>query len=136
MMQMLKDGPLRLGTYLGPSPASNGQLVNRAHVLMENGDTAFPVILDSQMAESLACGDSILLDAQARAVIVRGSGQLSHRRSRRVEAADRRRSRPGRAERSQFRSVSHFGHAQGTTRLRRGSTWCGSVGLHAAADGL
>ena len=47
MIQMLKDGPLRMGTYLGPAPSTNGQLTNRAHGLMENGDTAFPVILDS-----------------------------------------------------------------------------------------
>ena len=69
---MLKDGPLRLGTYLGPAPETNGQLVNRVHVLLENGDTAFPVIFRPELAESLVCGDAVLLDAQARAVIDRG----------------------------------------------------------------
>ncbi len=72
MIQMLKDGPLRMGTYLRPSPGTNGQLTNRAHVLMENGDTAFPVILDPKMAESLVCGDTILLDAQVRTVMEQG----------------------------------------------------------------
>ena len=78
LMQMIKDGPLRLGTYLGPAPGPNGQATKRVHVLLENGDTAFPaigdpkLIVDPKTAEPPACGDPILLDAQARAVIARG----------------------------------------------------------------
>ncbi|MEQ8667817.1 MAG: AAA family ATPase [Pirellulales bacterium] len=70
LMQMIKDGPLRLGTYLGPAPAADGPHANRAHVLLENGDTTFPVITDPKMLGTLTVGDTVLLDAQARAVIV------------------------------------------------------------------
>ena len=39
MVQMLQDGPLRLGSYVGPCPGSNGAVAHRVEVLMENGDT-------------------------------------------------------------------------------------------------
>ena len=45
--------------------------------LMENGDTAFPLILDANLAKSLTCGEHVLLDAQARAIIGRGPTNIS-----------------------------------------------------------
>ena len=72
-LEMLKDGPLRLGTYVQPAPTTDeGSLVQRAQVLLENGDTALSVFTDPDLADSLRCGDPVLLDAQARAVIEQG----------------------------------------------------------------
>ncbi|MGB6044672.1 MAG: ATP-binding protein [Pirellulales bacterium] len=73
LIGMMKAGPIRRGRYVGPCPAVNGSEGHRVEASLENGDTAFPLVLDEQLLESLRCGDAILLDAQARMVIAAAS---------------------------------------------------------------
>lgn len=51
-------------TALGPS-------VRRVKVAMQNGDFAYPVVPDAQLADELECGDGVLVDAQGRALLYR-----------------------------------------------------------------
>jgi ATP-dependent 26S proteasome regulatory subunit len=70
LLEELRSGPLRKATFLGLI-ATHRPAVNRAHVLFENGDSAYPVIADADLAESLAKGDGVLLDLQARSLLCR-----------------------------------------------------------------
>ena len=91
--QQLLDGPLRSATFfrilsLGQSPGQNEQSKNgkgaadngiplgplpRAHVLTEEGAAIFPAVVDAKLAESLECGDEVILDAQGKAVLYRAA---------------------------------------------------------------
>ena len=90
--QQMLDGPLRSATFFRILTAGqNGQGQNeqsqngngaaasgfplgplpRAHVLTEDGAAVFPTVLDSKLAESLECGDEVILDAQGKTILYR-----------------------------------------------------------------
>ena len=67
LIEELKRGPRRLGTFIrlqqskGPVP--------RAAVKLENGETAFPILLEDGIFGKLQCGDNVMLDAHARVLV-------------------------------------------------------------------
>jgi ATP-dependent 26S proteasome regulatory subunit len=67
LLEQMKAGPLRDATFLKvldhPSP------VKRAQVLLHDGSQAFTVLPDPAVAESLRCGDTVLLEASAKALL-------------------------------------------------------------------
>ena len=46
----------------------------RAHVVLQDGTSAYPVIPDVDLALTLRCGDAVLLEAQGRALLYRAPG--------------------------------------------------------------
>lgn len=68
LMEQLQSGPLRLATYFGPVD-TNGRAVRRVCVILQNGDQAYPVVPPESGLGDLQMGDSVLVDAQARAVL-------------------------------------------------------------------
>ncbi len=96
VLKQLQEGPLRSGTFFRALPSSNGNgkvndsdngkvdgerkeagvptwLLPRVHVLLDDGMSVYPVVTDAELAKSLRCGDQVLLDAQGKAVLFRGS---------------------------------------------------------------
>lgn len=67
LVEELKRGALRPATYIGPIQAS-GSSVRRAQVMLSGGESAYPVVADEKLA-ALECGDTVLVDAQVRAVL-------------------------------------------------------------------
>jgi len=67
LLEQMKAGPLRNATFLkilkGPSP------VKRAQVLLHDGSQAFTVLPEPALAESLRRGDTVLLEAQGKALL-------------------------------------------------------------------
>jgi ATP-dependent 26S proteasome regulatory subunit len=67
LLEHMKAGPLRLATFLKlldhPSP------VLRARVLLHDGSQAFVVLPDPALARTLRRGDTVLLEAQGKAVL-------------------------------------------------------------------
>ncbi len=67
LLEQMKAGPLRDATFLrvvdGPSP------VKRAQVLLHDGSQAFTVVPEPELAESLRRGDTVLLEAQGKALL-------------------------------------------------------------------
>lgn len=71
MREQLEAGPMRFATFIGLI-ALNGA-PPRAQVVLEDGSLVFTVVADAQLAESLRCGDGVLLDPQGRALMYRTS---------------------------------------------------------------
>src|SRR5262249_31624164 len=69
LLQAMQDGPLRYATFIKmlnhPGP------VRRAQVVLQDGTSAFSVVPDGTLAESLRCGDTVLLEAQGKALLFR-----------------------------------------------------------------
>jgi len=61
----MKAGPLRCATFIG---RSNGSL-SRAHVLLQDGTAAWVPVPDKQLADSLYCGDTVLIEANGKALL-------------------------------------------------------------------
>lgn len=69
LLQQMNEGPLRHGTFLRMlEPAGSAP---RAQVVLEDGASAFVVVPDPELAEVSRCGDTVLLDAQGRAILRR-----------------------------------------------------------------
>jgi ATP-dependent 26S proteasome regulatory subunit len=64
----MKAGPLRCATFVGQS---NGSLA-RAHVLLQDGTAAWVPVPDRQLADSLCCGDTVLIEANGKALLDKG----------------------------------------------------------------
>jgi hypothetical protein len=54
--------------------AALGAAARRVKVALQNGDNAYPVVPDQSLADSLECGDGVLIDAQGRALLYRDPG--------------------------------------------------------------
>src|SRR5262249_10043954 len=67
MIQAMEAGPLRYATFLRLLPPRNG--VTRAHVVLQDGTGAYTVVIDEALAAALRCGDTVVLEAQARALL-------------------------------------------------------------------
>jgi hypothetical protein len=65
----MEAGPLRPATFFGLLDAN--AVVKRARVLLEDGASAYVVIPDAELAESLRRGDGVLLEAQGKALLFR-----------------------------------------------------------------
>ena len=68
LIDEIRQGPKRMATFVGlqqqpPSP------VQHAIVRLEDGVTAFPIILDEQIAGQLKCGNNVILDSHARGIV-------------------------------------------------------------------
>ena len=67
LLEQMKAGPLRNATFLKvldtPSP------VQRAQVLLNDGSQAFTVLPEPALAQSLRRGDTVLLEAQGKALL-------------------------------------------------------------------
>jgi hypothetical protein len=73
LIRQLNDGPLRPATFIHLLPAEGG--VTRAYVLLQDGGGAYPAVPDAKLAPLLRCGDTVLLDAQGRALLQRTPDQ-------------------------------------------------------------
>lgn len=69
-LQQLEQGPLRLATY---QHMLEGRVGSRAYVLLEDGSSAFVAVPDPELAATLRRGDTVLIDAQGKAVLFRDS---------------------------------------------------------------
>ena len=70
LIQEMTNGPLRTGVFVR---MLNGSLlaVPRAHVVLQDGESAYTVVPDAGVAQSLRCGDMVLLEAQGRVLVAR-----------------------------------------------------------------
>lgn len=59
----LKEGPLRMAVYAGPSVGK------RAHVILDEGSAAFPMVLDDTLGASLNRGDTVLVDTGVKMIV-------------------------------------------------------------------
>src|SRR5207302_99355 len=69
LIRQLQEGPLRYARFLRLLAGQGG--ARRAHVVLEDGTSVYPVVPDPDVAEALRRGDTVLLDAQARALLFR-----------------------------------------------------------------
>jgi ATP-dependent 26S proteasome regulatory subunit len=67
LLEQMKAGPMRLATFL--KPLDHPSPVLRARVLLHDGSQAFVVLPDPAMAHTLRRGDTVLLEAQGKAVL-------------------------------------------------------------------
>src|SRR3990172_2678206 len=65
LMEELASGPLRSAMFLQMLPPDGHGQVPRARTALEDGGTVYPVVPNAELAESLRCGELVLLDAQA-----------------------------------------------------------------------
>jgi ATP-dependent 26S proteasome regulatory subunit len=82
LIDEIKQGPKRMGTFVCLQQQTNSP-IQHAIVRLENGVTAFPVVLDEQMAGHLKCGNNVILDSHAKgmmglASLQNGSGEEAH----------------------------------------------------------
>ena len=70
--RQMEEGPLRQATFLRLLEAPGS--VRRANVLMEDGSTAYVCVPEEELATSLRCGDTVLLEAQGHALLFRDGG--------------------------------------------------------------
>jgi ATP-dependent 26S proteasome regulatory subunit len=79
MIQAMEEGPVRPGTFLQMiiAPAAEPKLQNRAEVVLPDGTSVLVVVPKPEQIGHLERGDTVLLDAQARAVLARQQ-VLSH----------------------------------------------------------
>jgi ATP-dependent 26S proteasome regulatory subunit len=82
MIDEIKQGPKRMGTFVCLQQQTNSP-IQHAIVRLENGVTAFPIILDAQLARQLKCGNNVILDSHAKGMISlaslqNGSGEEAH----------------------------------------------------------
>jgi hypothetical protein len=68
LIEALQSGPQRPGLFFGLLPA-DGTTVKRAHVRLQDGTATYPVVHDGALAETLGCGDSVLLSGRAETVL-------------------------------------------------------------------
>jgi ATP-dependent 26S proteasome regulatory subunit len=66
MIDGISQGPQRLATFVDLQ--LQGQ-VQKAIVRLEEGATAFPVLMDAHLSKQLKCGDNVILDSHAKAII-------------------------------------------------------------------
>lgn len=74
LLHAMKLGPQRGGTFLGLLPP-NGTAVCIAHVVLDDGTTAYTVVPDAELAKSLRRGDAIILEGKGHAVLRRGPAE-------------------------------------------------------------
>ncbi|MHC4514570.1 MAG: AAA family ATPase [Planctomycetota bacterium] len=73
MIASLEEGPVRPGTFLQEVdvPGAEPKLRNRVEVVLPDGTSVFSVVPKPKEIGRLQRGDTVLLDAQARAVLAR-----------------------------------------------------------------
>jgi ATP-dependent 26S proteasome regulatory subunit len=68
LIEALQSGPQRPGIFFDLLP-TNGSVVKRAHVRLQDGTATYPVVTDDHLAVSLARGDAVLLSGRAESVL-------------------------------------------------------------------
>src|ERR1043166_84457 len=74
MLELMEQGPQRYATFLmmlQPNGSNGASLCQRAHVVLEDGTETSTLVPDAELAKTLRRGDSVLLDAQGRALLYR-----------------------------------------------------------------
>lgn len=75
LLEEMRSGPLRSAMFIcmveGTGTGNGNRSIHRARVLLEDGGSAYPVIPDAKLAQSLHCGELVLLEAQGKAVLGR-----------------------------------------------------------------
>jgi ATP-dependent 26S proteasome regulatory subunit len=82
MIDEIKQGPKRMGTFVCLQQQTKSP-IQHAIVRLENGTTAFPIVLDAQMAGHLKCGNNVILDSHAKgmiglATLLNNTGEEAH----------------------------------------------------------
>lgn len=68
MIDEMQQGPKRMATFICLQQPSQSDF-QQAIVRLEDGVTAFPIILDTHTAGQLKCGHNVMLDAHAKGLI-------------------------------------------------------------------
>jgi ATP-dependent 26S proteasome regulatory subunit len=68
-LEELEQGPLRMATFR--RMLEGGRVCERASVMLEDGSSAFVTVPETELAKTLRRGDSVLVDAQGKAVLFR-----------------------------------------------------------------
>jgi len=76
LIRQMQDGPLRYATFVAMLPGGAGG-PPRARVLLQDGTVAFPVVPDAKLIPLLRCGDTVLLEAQARVILYRDDTEIA-----------------------------------------------------------
>lgn len=69
LLQQMEQGPLRSGRFLRMVEAAGA--LRRAHVILPDSSTVFPLVPDAGLASSLVRGDPVLLEGQGRVLLRR-----------------------------------------------------------------
>jgi ATP-dependent 26S proteasome regulatory subunit len=67
LLQQLQEGPMRSATF--DRLIESEVLGRRAQVILQDGTLAFCALPDAKLVDAMRCGDTVWLDAQARAVL-------------------------------------------------------------------
>jgi len=73
-IEEMESGPLRMGSYVDDGGLAAG-LAQRVHVILEDGASVYPYAHNAELASNLRSGESVLLDAQAKALLFKASAQ-------------------------------------------------------------
>ena len=71
VLEALKGGPLRVGTFLVLHPANGA--ARRANVILEGGDATCPVVSDQRLGAELEAGDAVTVDLKTNALVGRAA---------------------------------------------------------------
>src|SRR5262249_33757818 len=73
VLKQIDDGPLRPAAFIELLPR-NGFAALQAHVMLDDGSSAYSVVPDAKLGETLRRGERVLLDGRGKAVLHRIPG--------------------------------------------------------------
>tara|TARA_R110002096_G_scaffold24760_26_gene78055 strand:+ start:3189 stop:4943 length:1755 start_codon:yes stop_codon:yes gene_type:complete len=75
IMKELEEGPQRPAMFIAMTPAAD-ERIQYAQVMLDDGNQAYSVVPDPELAKSLKLGDPIVMDGRGRAILRRGAHNL------------------------------------------------------------
>jgi ATP-dependent 26S proteasome regulatory subunit len=75
IIKHMEEGPLRQAAFVELIP-THGNAPRHAHVVLDTGESAFPVVPDDQLGATLRTGDRVLLEGRGRALLHYASNGL------------------------------------------------------------
>ena len=75
LIEALESGPQRPGIFLNLVTPVETPIV-RAHVKLADGSSAYPIVVDGELAAKLKRGDCVMLSARAELLLARDPGRL------------------------------------------------------------
>jgi len=76
LVDAMRDGPLRPGMFIRMLKGGKGE-APRAEVRLRDGEAAYAIVLDTELAASLCCGEIVLLEAHGKAILGRDPDALT-----------------------------------------------------------
>jgi ATP-dependent 26S proteasome regulatory subunit len=75
IIRHMEEGPLRQAAFVELIP-TNGSAPKHAHVVLDTGEFAYPVVADAQLGATLRAGDRVLLEGRGRVLLHRASSGM------------------------------------------------------------